>query len=90
MNIAKNLPFQGAGASVTKLAMCRLKRKFDAKGYDAKIINVIHDEILVEAHQDEAKEVAKVIEEEMIKAFSHYAPSVPMTVNPDIDTCWIH
>lgn len=90
MNIAKNLPFQGAGASVTKLALCRLKRAFDEGGWDARIINVIHDEILVEVHKDEAEQVAKIVEENMIAAFNHFAPSVPMAVSPDIDTCWVH
>ncbi len=90
MNIAKNLPFQGAGASVTKLAMCRLKRVFDKEGWDARIINVIHDEILVEVHKDEAEQVAKLVKDNMIEAFRHFAPSVPMAVSPDIASCWMH
>lgn len=89
-NIAKNLPFQGCGASTTKLAMCKLKNLFDKKKYDAKIINAIHDEILVEVHKDEAEEVAKYIKKAMIDAFYHYAPSVPMEVKPVIAGEWIH
>jgi DNA polymerase-1 len=90
VNIAKNLPFQGAGASVTKYALCALSNKIHKKDLDAQIINVIHDEILVEVHKDDADETAKVVESEMIAAFNHFAPSVPMVVDAAIDTCWLH
>jgi len=89
-NIAKNQPFQGAGASVTKLAMCRIKEKIDSKGWDAKLINVVHDEILIEAKEEQAETVARSLEEEMCKAFNYYAPSVPMVAKAEIDDCWIH
>lgn len=42
-NIAKNQPFQGAGASVTKLALCRMKKAIDAHNWDAKLILTVHD-----------------------------------------------
>jgi len=89
-NITKNLPFQGCGASTTKLAMCKLKNLIDKEKYDAKIINAIHDEILVEVHKDEAEDVAKYVQKAMIEAFNHYAPSVPMEVEPAIGREWIH
>ena len=92
LNIAKNLPFQGTGASTTKLALCRIKNAFDKKGYgnDARIINVVHDEVLVECTDEVAQEVAKIVEEEMIKAFKVFAPSVPMEADAHIGDCWIH
>jgi len=42
-NISKNQPFQGAGASITKLAMCRMKKEIYENGWDAKLVNVVHD-----------------------------------------------
>ncbi len=42
-NVAKNMPFQGAGASVTKLALCWMKREIDKMGWDAKMILTVHD-----------------------------------------------
>lgn len=42
-NIAKNQPFQGAGASVTKLALCRMKKQIEANGWDARLVNCVHD-----------------------------------------------
>lgn len=90
MNQAKNLPFQGCGASTTKLALCRLKSRIDEEGWDARICIVVHDELVVEVHEDIAEEVAKGVEEEMIKAFNYFASSVPMKVSAEIGPHWIH
>jgi len=90
LNISKNLPFQGAGASTTKLALCRIKKRIEDSNYDAKLVNVIHDEVLVEVHKTEAEEVAKMVELEMVKAFNYFAPSVPMEVEAAIGDYWIH
>jgi len=47
-------------------------------------------EILVEVKTNQAKEVAKLVSESMIKGFNFYAPNVPMTVNPEIAKHWVH
>jgi len=90
VNQSKNLPFQGAGASTTKLALVRLNKRIAKNGYNAKIVNAIHDEILVEVAPEHTEEVKKATEEEMIKAFNHYADSVPMEVTAKVGKHWIH
>ena len=90
LNITKNLPFQGAGASVTKKALCLIRKEFNANNMDAKIVNVIHDEIVVEAHQSCAEQASSIVKQGMLDAFKFYAPDVPMEVNPEISTCWVH
>lgn len=89
-NIAKNQPFQGAGASVTKLALCRMKHKIDSTGWDARIINVVHDEILIEVLEEQALEVAQALEKIMKEAFNFYAPDIPMVAKAEIADEWIH
>ena len=89
INQAKNLPFQGAGASTTKLALVRLNNRIRKNGYHAKIVNSIHDEILIEVAPEHTEEVKLAAEEEMIKAFNIYADSVPMEVNPKVGKHWI-
>jgi len=89
-NIAKNQPFQGAGASVTKLALCRMKHRIDSTGWDAKIINVVHDEILIEVLEEQAEEVAKALEEIMKESFNFYAPDIPMVAKAEIANEWRH
>jgi DNA polymerase I-like protein with 3'-5' exonuclease and polymerase domains len=90
INQSKNLPFQGAGASTTKLALVRLNNRIKKNGYKAKIVNSIHDEILVEVSQEHTEEVKVAVEEEMVKSFNHYAPSVPMEVTAKVGKHWIH
>lgn len=89
-NVAKNMPFQGAGASVTKLALCWMKREIDKMGWDAMMILTVHDELEIECHKDEAEVVAKRLEEIMVKAFHHYAPGVPMKASAKVADCWVH
>jgi len=43
INIAKNMPFQGCGASTTKLAACLIRRQIIKGNYNSRINNVIHD-----------------------------------------------
>jgi len=90
MNEAKNMPFQGCGASTTKRAMVRIKNRIDSEGIRGRIVNVVHDELLYEVHKDEADKLATIVKIEMCAAFNEYAPDVPMVVNPDIGTHWIH
>ena len=90
VNAAKNLPFQGGGATITKLAMCNVRREFLNKGYDAELILTVHDELLAEVHESVAEECKNIIEQEMIGAFNYFAPGIPMKVDAQIGTYWIH
>lgn len=90
MNIAKNLPFQGGGASTTKLSLVRIRKQIKENKLDARLVNVIHDEILVEVHKNCAEEVKDIVEKQMQASFNYYAPAVPMTVNAEIGKHWIH
>ena len=87
---AQNLPFQGAGASTTKLALVNIDAKIKEKGYTAEILFAVHDEINLICIDDQADECAKMVEDEMISAFNKYAPSVVMEVKPAIGDYWIH
>ena len=90
LNIGKNHPIQGASASITKLALVKVQDYIDANNKDAKIIAVVHDEILVECHVDIVDEMAKVVEDSMVEAFNHYCPDVPMSVEAEVASHWIH
>ena len=90
LNQAKNLPFQGCGASVTKLALCYIDDAITKFSYDARIVNVIHDEILVEASVKDVEKVKELVEREMIRAFNYYCPDVKMAVVAEVGTHWIH
>ena len=90
VNKAKNLPFQGCGASTTKLALCYIHENILKNNYNAKIIITVHDEILVEVIEAQAETVAKMVEVLMIEAFNFYAPDISMSVAAEIADHWIH
>ena len=79
-----------AGATITKLAMCNIRRTFLKNNYDARIILTVHDELIIECHKDIVTECAKIVETEMIKGFNYFAPDIPMKVDAQIGTHWIH
>ncbi|HEY6217480.1 MAG TPA: DNA polymerase, partial [Pyrinomonadaceae bacterium] len=56
---------------------------------NAKIVNIIHDEIVVEADADEAQDVAEKVERLMCAAAEEYLKTVPVKVETEIADEWI-
>ena len=61
--MARNTPLQGSAADVVKLAMLAVEKRL--RGMRSKMILQIHDELIVDAAEDEAEEVKKILKEEM-------------------------
>ncbi|RVU54984.1 DNA polymerase I [Anaerosphaera multitolerans] len=55
--VAFNTPIQGSAADIIKIAMVRVYRELKEKNYKSKLILQIHDELIVDAHEDETEEV---------------------------------
>ena len=85
--IGKNAPIQGSSADITKRAMALLHHAL--KPLDARIINCIHDEIVVEAAEEQAAECAVILERHMVAAAREFIRSVPVTVDTSISDAWI-
>jgi DNA polymerase-1 len=83
----KNSPIQGSSADIIKRALALIYEAL--KPYDAKIINCIHDEIVVETAEAEAEECARVLEHEMLNAAREFIRSVPVTVDAIISDAWL-
>src|SRR3989475_4091061 len=62
----KNAPIQGTSADILKRAL-RLLRD-DLRDTSAKIVNIIHDEIVVEVDESEAESIAEKVERAMCVA----------------------
>ncbi|HKV32737.1 MAG TPA: DNA polymerase, partial [Pyrinomonadaceae bacterium] len=62
----KNTPIQGTSADILKRALRLLKDELS--NTNAQIVNIIHDEIVVEADADEAQEIAAKVERIMCAA----------------------
>jgi DNA polymerase I-like protein with 3'-5' exonuclease and polymerase domains len=85
--LGKNAPIQGSSADIIKRALALL---YDAlKPIDAEIVNCIHDEIVVEAADNQAEECAAILDREMIAAAREFIRSVPVTVDIAIGEAWL-
>src|SRR5882724_1613826 len=83
----KNTPIQGTSADILKRALRLLKDEL--RGTNAQIVNIIHDEIVVEADADEANEVAQKVERAMCAAGEEYVKTVPVKVETEIADEWV-
>lgn len=63
--VARNMPIQGTAADIIKIAMIRVRDRMKNEGYKARLILQVHDELIVEAPEEEAENVRKLVKEEM-------------------------
>lgn len=81
-----NSPIQGTSADLTKRAM---KLVYDRlRGLDAWIVNVVHDEIVVECAEEIASMVAQILKEEMERAGSEFLTVVTCPIDVHIADSW--
>ena len=59
------------------------------RGTNAQIVNIIHDEIVVEADASEATDVAQKVERAMVAAGEEYLKTVPVKVETEIADEWV-
>lgn len=83
----KNSPIQGSSADILKRALRILHD--DLRGTSACLVNVIHDEIVVEADANEADNVCKILEKGMIAAGEEYVRKVPIKVDAQVADEWL-
>lgn len=58
---AMNSPIQGAAADIIKIAMIRVHSALGAAGLRARLILQVHDELMVEAPEEEAEQAAEIL-----------------------------
>jgi DNA polymerase-1 len=72
--MAINAPIQGAAADIIKIAMVRLHQAFQEQRLRARMMLQVHDELIVEAPDEEILRTAKLMCEIMEDAFELDAP----------------
>lgn len=82
-----NSRIQGSAADMTKLAMNQIWRDERLKKLGFKILLTVHDEIIGECPQENAREVAKLLSEDMINSAKDKI-SVPMKCDAEITKAW--
>ncbi|MBQ9156360.1 MAG: DNA polymerase I [Eubacterium sp.] len=73
---AMNSSIQGTAADIIKIAMIRVSRRLRGEQLKSRLILQIHDELLIEAKEEEAEEVSRILSEEMTHAADLRVPLV--------------
>jgi DNA polymerase-1 len=81
-----NMPIQGTSADILKRALRLLHD--DISGTSARLINIVHDEIVVECDAADAEETATKLTSAMSRAGSHFISKVPIKVDVHIADEW--
>lgn len=83
--VALNTPIQGTAADIIKLAMVRVDNRLINEGLKSKLILQVHDELIVEAYNDEVDKVKQILSEEMQNAMKL---NVPLKVDMSTGHSW--
>ncbi len=85
---AVNYPIQGTGADLLKLAVLMFDVELRRKGLEAKLVNLVHDEIVVECPTEQAEDVRNTLEDAMVKAGHIVLKHVPVEAESVISESW--
>jgi DNA polymerase I-like protein with 3'-5' exonuclease and polymerase domains len=83
---AMNYPIQGASADIAKVALGYCRRELE--DLDARLINCIHDEFVVECAQDIAEDVVEKTKAAMVRAGEALLNKVPVEVEVATSQEW--
>lgn len=83
--VARNMPIQGTAADIIKIAMIRVDRRLREENMSARLILQVHDELIVEAPNNEAMKAAMIVQQEMENAVKL---SVPLTADASMGGSW--
>jgi DNA polymerase-1 len=82
---AINHPVQGSAADIIKIAMIGIHQAFKRRKYQARLLLQVHDELVLEAPDDEAADVAQLVKKIMEGA---YPLNPPLKVDVGIGLNW--
>lgn len=83
--VAMNSPIQGTAADIIKIAMVKVNMRMKKEQMKSRLILQIHDELLIEASQDEVEKVKEMLTEEMMAAASL---KVPLEIDINTGNSW--
>lgn len=83
--MATNAPIQGTAADLLKLAMIALDERLNHEGEGARMLLTVHDEIVIEAREANATDVAGIVKETMEQI---HPLAVPLAVDARWGKSW--
>ena len=87
LNEMLNNPIQGMSADITKLALALIFSPLSCTA-DAKLICVVHDEILIECPIEEVKPVKAMLKKCMVRAGNKFLSPIPCEVEIKVMESW--
>jgi DNA-directed DNA polymerase len=72
--VAMNMPVQGTAADIIKIAMVKVYNRLKNEGLKSKLILQVHDELIIETYENEEKQVAEILQQEMENAVKLNVP----------------
>ncbi len=85
---AVNYPIQGTGADLLKLSVLMFDAELRRENLKANVVNLVHDEILVECEEKVAERVKELLERAMKHAGKIVLKRVPVEVEVSINKRW--
>lgn len=82
---AMNMPLQGSSADIIKIAMLNVSKALKKAGLNAKLILQVHDELVIDAPEEEKEIAAEILKCEMENAVKL---NVPLTVEVHTGKNW--
>ena len=82
---AMNMPLQGSSADIIKIAMINVANALKKAGLKSRLILQVHDELVLDAPENEAEKAADVLKREMENAVKL---KVPLTVDVHTGKNW--
>jgi DNA polymerase-1 len=84
--MGKNIPIQGTASDIFKRALRLVHEAL--RGTSAQMVNVVHDEVVVECDKDEAADIALRVERSLCAAGAEFLSQVPVKVEAEIADEW--
>lgn len=82
----KNYPIQGSSADITKTALRLVHDRMDHSV--AKLVNCVHDEIVLEVREDAVEDEAQKLRTAMVDAGEQFLKTVPVVVDVEVNDYW--
>ena len=83
--MTRNTPIQGSAADIIKIAMIAVEKRLREEELKSALILQIHDELIIEAYEDEVEKVKEILKESMENAAKL---SVPLVAEANCGKSW--
>lgn len=90
--MSQNYPIQGTSSDITKYGAILLFKEILNRGWwnIVKIVNIIHDELLIECPEEMAEEVSKLTIHCMEEGGKPFCQTVPLKASSKQGNYWVH